>query len=328
MPLPTNLSYLGIAKEVTKGTGVAPVDYIPVDANSLKPIDKVNYLIDQALRGSMVDAYGEIAGPVWSEWGFGGPIFPDTFGYLLAGILGDVTTTGASAPFTHTMAVQNGAAAAGQPKAYTLTDFYGLTSGTPARQFAGMQFSEVDVKFTADGLLHHDTKATGFASTLVAKPTAAFTAVTAVPAWRGALTIAGASKTFLVDGQINLKRNVTPIITAAAQSPYAVWVGPLMVDGQVTFVHEDDSELVRYLTNTQPAFVIDFQQGAGAALTEVKLTMTNCAYIEGIIDRGKDYVASTYKLKAVANTTDIGSSGGYGLVKGVIQSAKAASTYV
>lgn len=328
MPLPTNLSYLGIAKEVTKGTGVAPVDFIPVDASTVKPVDKVNYLVDQALRGAMVDVYDEVAGPIWSEWGFGGPIFPDTFGYILAGILGDVTTTGASAPFTHTMAVQNGSSVGGQPKAYTLSDFYGLTSGTPARQFAGQQFSEVNVKFTADGLLTHDTKSTGFASTLVAKPTAAFTAVAAVPAWRGAITIGGASKTFLVDGQLSLKRNVTPIITAAAQAPYAVWVGPLMVEGQATFVHEDDTELARYLTNTKPAFVVDFQQGAAAALTQVKFTMTSCAYVEGAIDRGKDYVASTYKLKAVANTTDVGSSGGYGLVKAVIQSAKAASTYV
>jgi hypothetical protein len=32
-------SYLGIAKEVTKGTIVAPTDFIPVAKDNLKPVD-------------------------------------------------------------------------------------------------------------------------------------------------------------------------------------------------------------------------------------------------------------------------------------------------
>ena len=34
-------SYIGIAKEVTKGTVVAPTDFIPVAKESLKPVDIV-----------------------------------------------------------------------------------------------------------------------------------------------------------------------------------------------------------------------------------------------------------------------------------------------
>ena len=39
-------SYLGIAKEVTKGTAVAPTDFIPVSKDSLKPVDIVDPLFD------------------------------------------------------------------------------------------------------------------------------------------------------------------------------------------------------------------------------------------------------------------------------------------
>ncbi len=35
-------SYLGIAKEVTKGTIVAPTDFIPVAKDSLKPVDLID----------------------------------------------------------------------------------------------------------------------------------------------------------------------------------------------------------------------------------------------------------------------------------------------
>ena len=35
----THRSYLGIAKETTKGTAVQPTDFIPVTASKLKPVD-------------------------------------------------------------------------------------------------------------------------------------------------------------------------------------------------------------------------------------------------------------------------------------------------
>lgn len=328
MPLPTHLSFVGIAKEGTKGTAATATDYIPVDPASLSPIDHVDYYEDQALRGSGVDTYNVVAGPLWSEFGFGGPMFPDTFGYLLAGILGDVATTGASAPFTHTMAVINSAASALQPKSYTLTDFYGLTSGTPVRQYAGAQFAEIVVKFNGDGVVEYTTKAISFGSALATKPTPSFGTVPPTPAWKGTLTIAGGAKTFLADGALTLKRDVKPLHTVdGTQAPYAIWAGPLSVDGTVTFIHEDDTELARFLGNTPPIVILDFQQGAAAALTQLKFTFSVCAYTEGSIKRGKPYIESVYKLKPVANTTDVGATGGYSQVKAVIQSAKPAATY-
>lgn len=323
MPLPSVLSYVGIAKEATKGTGVVPTDFIPI-SQDIKPVDKVLYLDDNGLRGSMVDVYDQIAGPIFSELGMNGIMFPDTFGYILAAITGDVVTTGASAPYSHVMAVKN--STDGQPKAYTITDYYGAAS---ARQYAGMQCSELTVNFSGDSMLTYSSKWTGYQSTQVAAPTRSYSPQASYASWRGAVTIAGVSKTFLMDGSLSLTRNVQAIHTVDnTQSPYAVFVGPLMVNGDVTFIHEDDTELTRYLTNTQPAVVLDFTQGAAASLTELKFQMTKCAYVEGAIDRGKDFVASTYKLRGVANATDVGATSGYSAVKATLQSNKAASTYV
>jgi hypothetical protein len=325
MPLPSDLSFVGVAKEATKGTFAASTKYPPM--KTFNPHDKQIYLVDQGQRGSMATNFGQTAGPVFSEIDMGGDVFPDTWGFFLAGMLGDVVTTGATAPFSHAMAVKNNLD--GQPVALSLTDFYGLTGGTPARGYAGVQMSDLEVDWQADGLLKWTGKGTGFASALVAKPTAAYTAITTPPAWVGTTSIGGSNSLILEAGKLVFKRPVKAIHSVdGTAAPYKIWVGPLTVTGSLTLIHEDDTELIRYLTNTQPALVLDFSQGAGAALTEVKFTMTKAAYTLGDIVRGNDYVETTVNIEPVANSTDVGASAGFSPVKAVLQNALPASTYV
>jgi len=155
-------SYLGIAKEVTKGTAVAPTDYIPVMKDSLKPADIIDPLYDTGLRGSNVVNYNYIPGRTRSTLDFSSAVFADTVGYALTGLLGSVATTGVSAPFTHTISLKNSAVAAAddQPISYTLTDFYAAA----VRAYPGCQFSDFSLKFNADGMLEYDAKTTGFLS--------------------------------------------------------------------------------------------------------------------------------------------------------------------
>ena len=94
----THRSYLGVAKETTKGTAVAPTAFIPVAASKLKTQDIIDPLMDEGLRGSLVKDYNYVQGRYRSTVEWGGPVFADTFGWAVAGILGSVATTGASAP--------------------------------------------------------------------------------------------------------------------------------------------------------------------------------------------------------------------------------------
>jgi hypothetical protein len=322
---PTNLSFLGIAKEATKGTGVVPTNYIPIKT-SITPSDKVVYLPDEGLRGSMVDVYNEVQGPVYSEIGIEGDVFPDAISWWLDGFFGDLVESGASAPFTHNHATKN--SGDGQPGSKSITDFYGLTGGTPARRFAGCQVGELSFKWTGDGMFSYSTKLTGYQSVQVAKPTPSFTAITPLPGWLPLLTIGGSSKLFMESGEINLKRNVNVIHAAdGTQAPYQIFVGPVQVDGKCMFVHEDDTELTRYLTGTPAALVFNWTQGAAAALVQVQATMTKPQYTVADIVRGKDYVETSITFKPVANTTDVGASAGYGACKFVVQNATAAGVY-
>lgn len=324
MPNATNLSFLGVAKEVTKGTGVAATGFIPM--KTLEPLDQVQYLEDTGFRGAMVDVYNEIVGPAWSEFSGTGDVFPDTISWWLANIFGDLVESGASAPFTHNHAVKN--STDGQPGALSLTDFWGLTGGTPARRYPGMQVAELGFKFQGDGMFEYAVKCVGFQSALVAKPTQSFSTIVPQPGWLGAVTIGGSGKTFVEQGEINIKRNATPIHTVdGTQSPYAVWVGEMMVDGKMTIVVEDETELLRYLNSTTAALVFNWTSGAAATLVQVQCTMSKVQYTQVAIKRGKDFVEAEIEFKAIGNTTDVGASGGYGPCKFVVQNATAAGVY-
>jgi Phage tail tube protein len=322
----THRSYLGIAKESTKGTAVQPTDFIPVTASKLKPVDLIGELYDQGIRGSLITNYNYIPGRKYSTFDFGGPAFADTFGYVLGGILGDVSTSGASAPYTHTFAIKNatGTAADAQPTAFTLTDFYAAN----VRAYPGIQIHDVSLKFTSDGLLDYDAKGTGFISSTASTPTPSFSSVLPTPTWYATVSIGGSSISNSVEGSIDMARPVTPIFGISnTQNPYSVFLGALETKGTIRFVMEADTELTRFLSNTQPAITINWSQGTGATATQIQATISKGAYVATMIDRSKDYVEIEITLNAQGNTTDVGTTSGYGNIKWTLQNAKTSGTY-
>lgn len=319
-------SYVGIAKETTKGTAVAPTDFIPVAKDSLKPQDMVDALYDTGLRGSNVLNYNYIPGRKNSTFDFGGAVFADTIGYSIAGLLGAVATTGASAPYTHTISLLNSLTTGvdTQPISYSLTDFYAVD----VRTYPGCQFSDFSLKFNADGMLEFDTKTMGFSSATVSDPTPTFSTVLPTPVWRGTVSIGGSAVSNAMNGNIDMKRPVTPIYgIASTQDPYQVFLGALEVTGKITFVMETDAQLENFLNNSQPAIVLNWAYGAGAAAVQIQATITKGAYTAAVIERSQDFVQVTIDLNGQGNTTDDGASGGFAPIKWVLQNAKASGTY-
>ena len=320
-------SYVGIAKETTKGTAVAPTDFIPVAKDSLAPVDIVDPLYDTGLRGSNVVNYNYIPGRKRSTFDFGGAVFADAIGYPLAGLMGACATTGASAPYTHTISLLNSVTSDVdvQPISYTMTDFYAVA----VRRFPGCQFSDFTLKFNADGMLEYDTKTTGWSSSTTTDPTPTFSTVLPTPVWQGTVSIGGSAVSTAMEGSIEMKRAVTPIYgISQTQDPYQVFLGGLEVTGTIKFVMETDAELTRFLTNSQPAIVLNWAYGAGASAIQIQATLTKGAYTAATVSRGDDFVSVTINLNAQSNTTDDGASGGFAPIKWVIQNAKASGTYI
>ena len=320
-------SYIGIAKETTKGTPVAPTDYLLVNKDTVKPVDVIDPLYDQGLRGAMVENYNYIPGRTRSTFDLGGAVFADGIGYALTGIMGACATTGASAPFTHTISLKNSLAATTdvQPLSYTLTDFYAAA----VRTYAAQQFHDVTLKFSADGMLEFDAKSTGNLSASTTAPTPTFSTILPTPVWQGTVSIGGSPVSNSMNGSIALKRPVTPIYgIAQTQDPFSVFVGALDVTGDIEFIMEDNTELTRYLTNTQPAIVLNWAYGAAAAAIQIQATITKGAYTAAAYDRGDDFVKISISLNGLGNSTDAGASGGFAPIKWVLQNAKASGTYI
>lgn len=391
MPAATSLSYLGIAKESSRGTGVSPTFYLPV--NSIEPEDVPKWLQVTALKGAMVKTYGYVQGLRSTTFGIGGPAYADSIGWALMGILGDVTTTASrsvsdgvlnatttvtsataafvagdvgknisggsipsgafivsrtngttvvisaaatgsasgvsltiGAPQTHVGSLLNTGPSA-QPTSQTLTDFYAITQ---ARQYAGIQWEEVELKFTEEGLLEYTAKAQGLVPSLpVSQPTASWSTVSPTPTWQGIATIGGTVVAKIGDGSVNLKREVALIPGMNGTQQYAqVFLGPLEVKLKLTAYIDDDTEYNRMSNNTQPIVDLNWSSGVGASMTQIRLHMTQVAYLKAKPNRGKPYVQIEVESEAVGNTTDIGSSGGFGLVQAAVGNALASGTYV
>ena len=319
-------SYLGIAKETTKGTVVAPTTFIPVSISKIKPVDIIDPLYDEGLRGSLVKNYNYIQGRKHSTFDFGGPVFPDTIPFAIGGLLGSVVTTGASAPYTHTISLKNASAtgADAQPTSFTLTDFYAAN----VRSYPGVQITDFSLKFTAEGLLEYDAKGMGWSSSAVSTPTPSFSTVLPTPTWQGTVSVGGSTVSNAVDGSLDLKRSSKVIHGIAnTQDPYQVFVGALETTGKFKFVMEDDTQLTNFISNSQPAIVLNWANGSGSTATQIQATITKGAYTAAVIDRGADYVVVDIDLNAQGNTTDAGATGGYDNIKWVVKNAVTAGTY-
>jgi len=318
---PTALSFIGVAKESVVGTFVPAVAYLPV--TTFDPQDMTTWLPDVSWRGSMVETYNKVAGPIWSEIKLGGPVYPDTIGYPIMGILGDVVDSGASAPFSHVGSVKN--SSTGQPTSHSLNDFDSVDN----RGYTGIQWYGLDFKWDGEKFLTWDGDCKGFQSATQTKPAFSNSLIPPLPGWLSAVTINSISALTLVDAEISIKRKGGPIHTAdGTQAPYQIFVGEIAVTGKMTLVADATTQLTNYLAGTKIPLDFNFTQGAAAALVQVKFHMSNCNLDLVAPKRGKEYVQYDVTFEAVANTTDAGASGGQSPIKVTLQNAIAAATYI
>lgn len=321
---PSVRSYVGIAKEVTPATPVAATDFIPLSKDGLKPVDIINPLYDSGLRGSMVENYNYIQGRRHTEIDLGGPAFADTVGWWVAGILGVDDTTGVSAPYTHEITLKNATTGDAQPTSLTVEDYY--VAGN--RFYPGCKVTDFTMTFNSDGMLEYTARLMGHPSTTTAAATPSFTDVVPTAVWRGEVTIGGATIGYTTNGTVTMTRKAEAIFGINTdQGPYEVFVGALDVTGNLTFVMENDDQLLNFLDNTQPELTFTFSEGTGATATSIGFTISKGAYTTAANDRSGDHVAITVDLTGLGNTSDAGSTNGYANIKWTLENAVPANTY-
>lgn len=317
---PTVLGFVSVAKESTRGTYAAPVDYVPFTKFDVE--DTTTWFSDDALRGSMVKAYDKVAGPQWAKISMQGPVYADTFGYPLMGILGDCVTTGSSAPYTHVGAVKN--SADGQPTTQSWTDF----NSVDTRGYTSVSWYDLGVTWDGEKALDWTGTAQAYASAVQTKPTSAPSTVRMYPGWLGAVTLGGSSSQVLISADIKFKRAGDPIHTSdGTQPPLEIFVAEMDCTGKIVVVADLNTQLTNYLTSPQQSLVVNFTSGTGATLTQVKFQFSKFNYDLAKPVRGKKWMEYEIDFEALGNTTDVGASGGYSLCKATLQNAKVSGTF-
>jgi hypothetical protein len=87
------LSWLGIAREAVPGLPVLPSALVPVDASGYEPADTIGWLLDVSVQTGMGAVAGAVPGVAGSALSFGGSLYPDSGGWWLDNLLGDLSGT-------------------------------------------------------------------------------------------------------------------------------------------------------------------------------------------------------------------------------------------
>jgi hypothetical protein len=210
---------------------------------------------------------------------------------------------GAAAPVTalaeHTITVLNSAA----PPSYTLQKFDKLNS-TNARTLAGVYFEEVTIKFSNPGKLTVSAKGRGKMGTNVAAGTAVYSAESFNVPWQTNITIGGVVNIRLTDLEFTLKAPSDQVFGMnGLQSPTAAVADQLSVTGKMTFVPDDYTEYTYYTANTQPALLIEVDNGSN----ETVFQMSKCAFTDPVVlDHSGNMTMLNATFEAISNSTDAG----------------------
>ena len=316
-------SYLGLALESTRATAASGTyTYIPVSAPQVSPM--LQWLRDEALRGSPVSLYDQVAGVRHDEVDFKTYLYADSFPLLLASVLGPDSVSG-STIYTHVIGLQNSASTGSQPSSVTINNF----DGGNAFQIAGAQAASLDITFGADKAVEAAIKYMGQPWT-TPTPSATYGTEALIPGWDTAISINSTSFLNIMDGSIKIDRKTAPIFTAGQQGPRTVFAGPCAVSGSFTVVVEaadaftigstayglyrGASSIPMSLTFTDPSDI------TSATNHSIKLQMSDVQFYNPKRSVGKDFVELTVDFDAQANTSDA-TNGGYSPIKATVKNA-------
>jgi hypothetical protein len=331
---PTEKQALWLAKETTQGTAVlTSMAQMPVD--SFAPSDLPTWLDDTAMRNAMAGLYGRSQGPIHVEFELSGPAYMDMLGYFLNNILGDLTTTGASAPFTHAFSLLNSGGA--QPGSLTLVQWQGTPATSACRSFAGCCLSELSLSGNADSeFISFSCKGSAWLSADVptAAPASALTGALPMPTWRFLVGQGGPASG---GSQVKTVREFSFTMTRAlrventmqnAQTPFIIQRGALTTSGSLTYTTPaDEAPLDPLLNNSQPQLQILGTQGAAATTLALTIDALLSAWDTATIKLDEEAVGYDVAFVGVGNATNVGASGGFSPCKVTLQNAIPANTY-
>ncbi|MGC1579987.1 MAG: hypothetical protein WA766_00800 [Candidatus Acidiferrales bacterium] len=220
----------------------------------------------------------------------------------------------------HNFSLQNIGLGAGgytqsQPPTYTYYDYTGVPATSGARQYAFACYSEVTISSDATKLIEWDGKITALASQIAnSTPTVALSTVIPQAAWRSTVNISGAGTLNTGMWKLSLMRKLAPKFTnSGQQDPFTIARGYFTAGLSFDFdPASDELEYLQMRNNTQPTVVLTATNGlTGSASASLTVTANQAAMVTSVIEDSKDVFGFNNTAKLVANTTNVGPSGGF-----------------
>lgn len=330
---PVSAQFGGIAKDLGDGSPVAMVDNLLT--NQLMFTDTPVWLTDNSNIGGMDATGSTVQGKLYCAVNGGGNVFTDTFPYLLANILGDVTTTGTASPFSHKVSVMNPAAGnsyKAQPTSHTITAYNGVAASTGAWQIASCALSQLVIEFdAAAGLLAYTFTANGWPSVIAGvRPTSVPSAVKPIAAWRGQMGLGGPASggtlvTNLATAKITINREVeNQFMADGTQNPQAIGRGAVTSAFDATFLATDNVVWTDMMSNTGPQVQWLFNAGTSQ---QVQLDMQVARFKVAKPNYGSKMVRWDTSGSGERNSTNAGATGGLASVQATVVNAVASGHY-
>lgn len=233
-------------------------------------------------------------------------------------VAGSVSTV--TGPYTHRFAIlqQGPWNGTGQPPVHAVTDYTGLTPVTGARTYPYLCISQLDltgnteqlfqVKFSGNSWLSQPSPGTTL-------PANAPSTVVPVPSWQTNINVGGSAMTQAGEWAFTIKRQLQVYWTAqGTQSPFVIGRGSLDATATLHYtVATDETALTNMLANTQPTLTVNLNNGlAGTANIQCNITATVAGYTKAKPNRSAVLIGYEDEIQCVANSTDVGGSGGLG----------------
>jgi len=227
------------------------------------------------------------------------------------------TVTGS---YTHRFNLLN--SGTGQPPTHTATDYTALTTTVGARSYPSLCVSQVDFTGSAEALFMAKVTGNSWISQPAAStPTNSTNFVVPIPAWRTNLTIGSSAIYDIGQWAVAIKRQLQVYWTNQGfQNPYIIARGTLDATATLNFsVAYDETALLQFLNNTQPSVVINVDNGlSGTNHISYTFVLAQAAFVKSKITRSGVLVGYDDDVQTVANTSNVGGSGGLGPITVIV----------
>ena len=233
----------------------------------------------------------------------------------------------AATNYVHTWGILN--SGSGQPPTTSVTDWTGLTASVGARTYPSACVSKLDFTGNTEQLLMGKVSGNSWLSAPAGStPTASTTFAKPQAAWESTVSVGGSTVNSVTGWTWGATRKLQIYWTATnQQQPYIIARGGLGIAIGLNFgVPGDETPLTNMLSSGPLAVVLTTSNGlSGANLLSLTLTCTTAQTVKSKPTRNNVLVGYDNSLEAIANTTDVGGSGGIG--PGTVSLTNSTPTY-